>query len=367
MKSSRERRSSRIVSCAPVSQLLAYLSNPRPTVRRNAVMALVDLPSRSPVMPIIRLLGDIDPRVRRAAATTLGQMKARRAVNPILPLLQDKHLTVRVAAATALGSIGDPRVIRPLIETFSDRWRAMNGSIEALAVIGTPSIPHLLEALSHSDFRVRQCAIRALGEMRAHCALSELVCALKDRFHAVQRAAQHALVKLGRRHVGQLGRMLNSPSLRIGRGVVEVLKGLKATEELVQAARNGESFTRVFAIEALVEWGDPRAVEPLLACLRSEHSRIRARAALRLRAYQDSRAVPALAKLLKDPDSWVRWCATGTLQELRDVRAVGAIEDALLNEQDRSVRFHLAYTLEILLGGDAIISHWDTLDSHRAN
>ena len=70
---------------------------------------------------------------------------------------------------------------------------------KALASIGKPAVPVLVEAMAHSDDRIRVVAMTALADIgtEAHPAAPRLVEALGDPFGHVRQAAAMALTRIG--------------------------------------------------------------------------------------------------------------------------------------------------------------------------
>jgi HEAT repeat protein len=120
------------------------------------------------------------------------------AVPELIAALEDTEMRVRVKAAEALGSIKDPRPVEALVELFGDPsrelWAAVYG---ALARIGPPAVPALLEALESSDWARRWKAVHLLGEIRDPAAVAVLVALLnKDRSTGVRVEIAAALGRI---------------------------------------------------------------------------------------------------------------------------------------------------------------------------
>jgi HEAT repeat protein len=129
-------------------------------------------------------------------------------VGPLVKALGDKNyefpndkirVDVRQGAAKALGEIGDERAVEPLMKALRRdsyvRWSA----VVALGKIGKSAVEPLIGVLSDDNWRVREYAVRALGEIGDERAVEPLIKALGDWEDGgvPHDAAKEALKKLG--------------------------------------------------------------------------------------------------------------------------------------------------------------------------
>jgi HEAT repeat protein len=137
------------------------------------------------VPPLIEALGDSEGTVRRMAASVLGQLRDPRALEPLRMALYDTHFDVCQAAALALAALGAP-ALPVLVEAMGhpEAW------IRQQAIIGLGKIqdaqvaPALLSLLHDENRDVRMQAIRTLGDLGAASALpllQELAASRADR------------------------------------------------------------------------------------------------------------------------------------------------------------------------------------------
>ena len=199
--------------------LLEKLSDPDPTVRRNAADALGQSADKSAVPALIKALGDNDYYVRRFAAQALGKIgpDAKAAVPSLSKLVSDEHKQVAEAAAQALGKIGGDEAVKPLIDAIEDKGSTTltrRRAIESLTAMGPgakPAVKALLGVLSakaakkkdknaaSSDLKLE--AVTALGAIgpdakEAVSALTEIATAKKGKNKALKQAAADALKKI---------------------------------------------------------------------------------------------------------------------------------------------------------------------------
>lgn len=136
---------------------------------------------------------DREKDVRNAAAAELIA-KGEAAVYPLIGALNDSDWRVREEAAKALGEIGDRRAVKHLIQLFKDeKTRVQLWGTDAIIGMGDGSVGPLIEALDDRDRRIRMGAIVALGELRKSEALPRLNELLTDTDENIRDAAAEAI------------------------------------------------------------------------------------------------------------------------------------------------------------------------------
>ncbi len=132
-------------------------------------------------------------KVRRDARIALIGI-GNAAVPQLLSALGDKDWRVREEATKALGEIGNPRTAVHLIRMFSDeKTRIQLWATDSLIGMGTEAVNPLLEALNDPDRRVRMGAIVALGEIGDKRVVPVLEQNLTDPDNRVSEAAREAI------------------------------------------------------------------------------------------------------------------------------------------------------------------------------
>jgi HEAT repeat protein len=181
-------------------------------VHEAALRLLADFgPAASAAVSVAtKALRDPNPYIRLAAALALGNIgpEAKTALPDLVSSLADSSQRVREAALEALGKIdanwASSHKIQPsivwLVKRLGESEEAGQVAVEAFAVIGSPCVPALIDALESSDKRtVRQRAATALGLIGpgAREAIPALVGAANSDSHPwVQQAASQALDKI---------------------------------------------------------------------------------------------------------------------------------------------------------------------------
>ncbi|MFN6298230.1 MAG: HEAT repeat domain-containing protein [Microcystis sp.] len=165
-----------------VNELLKALEDSDEDVRGNAVEALANIGSETAIPGLLKALEDSDDDVRRKAAEALAEIGTETAIPGLLKALEHSKEYVRGYAAFALGNIGTETAIPELLKALKDSyWSVSWYAAEALGNIGTETaIAGLLKALEDSDDDVRRNAAFALGNIGSETAMTELIKCLKN-------------------------------------------------------------------------------------------------------------------------------------------------------------------------------------------
>ena len=212
----------------------------------------------------------------------------------LLEKLASKNKEDRRIAAERLGKLSDARAIEPLIHASGRGGgeRAKNAAIRALAKIGKPAIPLLVETVLHdraSKFR-RASAAAALGLIGNRGVIRPLLRATKDPSIDVRL---HAIVALAR------------------------FRDSAAIPYLIRALSDESGGVRLQAASALGLLRSRKAVGPLITALRDEKWYVRQHAARSLGLIGDKRATSPLSSSLMDPRPAVAADAKQALERLR--------------------------------------------------
>jgi HEAT repeat protein len=162
---------------------------------------------------------DDDAKVRLRAVVHLGLGPFNKAAVPALrKALRDENRTVRLAAIGALGEIGSEA--REAADDLGVRLKEEDPEAgmkicAALANLGPPVTPVLLEALKDDNREVQRAAVNALGEIGpdAKEAIPALAAILRDSDRqSPQHEARDALIAIGKPAVPALIDALNDSS-----------------------------------------------------------------------------------------------------------------------------------------------------------
>jgi bilin biosynthesis protein len=131
--------------------------------------------------------------VRREARIALVGI-GNGAVPQLLSALGDQDWRVREEATKALGEIGNPRTAAHLIRMFCDeKTRIQLWATDSLIGMGNEVVNPLLEALNDPDRRIRMGAIVTLGEIGDKRVVPILEKSLTDADSRVSEAAREAI------------------------------------------------------------------------------------------------------------------------------------------------------------------------------
>ncbi|UCG39527.1 MAG: HEAT repeat domain-containing protein [bacterium] len=154
-----------------VAGLTRALSDSDPTVRKEAVRALVKIGGDVPREVLVLVQGTTEPLAARSAIRVLGELRAAVAVEP-LASVEGRN---RDAAVWALGRIGHPAALGTLLEALDDdRWQVRREAAEALGYLEmTEAVGPLEKALSDPEPVVREWAARSLETLTGRQVLYE--------------------------------------------------------------------------------------------------------------------------------------------------------------------------------------------------
>ncbi|HEY9840897.1 MAG TPA: HEAT repeat domain-containing protein [Candidatus Obscuribacterales bacterium] len=125
----------------------------------------------------------------------------------------------------------------------------------------------------------------------------------------------------------------------------------QVTEALLQLFQSPDAQVREVVAGAFAEIGDVRALQPLIDALNDESPNVKDAAAIALGELRDSRAIkPLIAKLGETP---VQQVAAWALAMIGDKRAVAPLTEAMLTDEDASMRGMAARALGKLGHADA--------------
>ncbi len=203
-------------------------------------------------------------------------------VDMLIALLDDCDAAIRQTAADALGKIGDQKaelfLIRALHDSDPTVREAAARSLGRLSALGLEGGTALVTLLRDSDNSVRRAAAQALGASEGIPALaSTLANLLTSPDSTVRQAAGHALM---------------------------LVDGREAFAALSKGTTDADPVVRQWAVAALGESGDARAVPVLLDRLQHDSmAEVRAEAAYRLRFVGDGSVAAELETVVKRESS----------------------------------------------------------------
>ena len=232
----------------------------------------------------------------------------------ILPAItaatHDENRNVRTAAWEALAEVGPPAVPALIELLASHEERDVLNAATVLSMAGTnaeAAVPSLINALQNQNEKVRSKAASALGSIGpgAATAVPALLEVLKQNDSAeTQQAAAYA--------IGEMGSMA-------GAAVPALIKMLQTTND-------PWGFVNDTAAEALGKIGDPASIPALIEALKSDHVRLPTIAtdALGNIGAEAKAAIPALIELMKSDKE----------HQMNQAEVLGKIAQALMTKGD---------------------------------
>jgi len=291
-------------------------------------------------------LAKIGPDAKEAAEALAKAMAAEK----------DNDVESKIAAAIARVGPPSPQSIPGLLEVLTKRGDyTVVAFCDALVAIGAPAVPALVVALESSDRGARYRAAQALARMgpAAKAAVSALVTRIKVRDtytdlmvdealarigtpsipalmeaaqagdHYVQWHAGHALGQMGPEAVGYLTAALKKDNPVLRAVAAEALGNIKpparnAVPDIIAVMNDRSDDVRASACESLGRIGDSRAFGAVLAAVKDRNRLVRARAADALGTVgaASEETIKALIELLLDKDKLVRTSAAESLGQI---------------------------------------------------
>ncbi|MCA9522154.1 MAG: HEAT repeat domain-containing protein [Myxococcales bacterium] len=330
--------------------------------RTQALMQLVNHPSRAKIRLLIRATTDSSHRVRALAVLGLGISGDPRALGALHTALDDKDDSVATTALNSLARFSSPKsvpVLAKLLRSVGTRPKRISEYLTRMTLmllgrIGTPETKPLLVRYLRKDSPFRQAAARSLARIGDKRAIPHLLAIF------VQAKAEHPEIALDLAHLGatqagqaiaeRMKRVLDSKKL--GRTQIRALgqymralatlRNARALPLIEQTLRLDNRTLRVVGIYSLADLSDPRAIRLVRPFLRSGDAMLRTAAASTLGTLGSRADAAALIRLLRDTDLTVRGTALVALGDLGSATLYPTIVPFLKSDQS-ILRFCAAY------------------------
>ena len=266
-----------------------------------------------------------------------------------LPALEGPDTSERAAAVDSLAALGGTGVA-PLGEALGEvGWRAREGILDALARIGTASLPVLMQtARAHPRFDARRLAMLAMGCIGGEAARDSLLELLdtQDRDMVLK-----ALGEVGDPAVAPaVARFLKDPQINVRRRAVVALGktgDVGYSDLMIDALSDSHHSVRFAAAGALEALGSAAAGALLARTDRllgpARYLAIRTLGRLRYRPAAD-----AFKRALKASDWGVRAVGAEALGNLNDRACLEPLEEAVQRETYPFVRERIWAALRAL-------------------
>jgi HEAT repeat protein len=327
--------------------LLGVSAAAQPTLPRDQTPSI-----DGAIRPLVTRLYSADPKERAEAACQIGRRHAAGAsAIPVLLSMLSDDVTVPALECEMSPWLRRTLPTSPDARKWAETSPAKEAA-EALGDIGNAAVPGLLQALVHSDWKVRKFAAYGLGEVDRIVDLAGVVGALAGRLTDVHPDVRdRSAWALGEIEdvtaVEPLLKTLNDADARVRARVAWALGEIEhpsAVNGLVRALNDSDAAVREKLVWALGEIESDLAIDGLVPLLADADAKVRRQAAWALGEIESPAAVPALLQTLGDPDVEVRRQSAWALGEIEHGSAVGGLVRAL-RDDDWNVRKTAAWAL----------------------
>jgi HEAT repeat protein len=331
------------------------LRNPSPNIRANAARTLGRMRSQGSTPYLIDLLQDNEAGVRASASEALGLIGAKVSIEPLVTMVQDNVERVQDMAVAALVGFGKTATV-PILNALTrerDKY-AQRAFLKCLGRISDPkSVPALISYLRSSYFIVRQSAVAALvrfGPIVTRHLLSTLSFNTSDIDPLKRDACDREHPELQLRAIKAIGGLEDHRAVSLLKELVE--EGLPDVQEAASQALfqiGCSAWGRCCALKVLGDVADGSIVPEILPSLRDDSDNVRYEAVRALGKLGGAEAVRHLVRMAgKDPCDFIRREAVRLLRTAGQGHP-GVLEMARrrLKDPSRDVRVQAAR----LLGG----------------
>jgi len=238
----------------------------------------------------------------------------------------------RVKALGMMYRLADPALLPELEAGMTNMSEVIRkGCASALVRIGNDAIPILRNALTNRDWRVRNDAVVALGQMKDVGLFALLANMIDDSNERVRIAVTEAMAEIGGEDAAKF--LIEAAPQQAPRIRIAICKALgkigtdRALEALTRFFSDDYFFVRYEAAEAIVPGGDG-AVPYLINTLKSSlDRRARALAARALGVIRSPDAVQPLLCAIEDTSPAVRRLAIWSLGNIGSMEAYGRLQE----------------------------------------
>ncbi len=256
---------------------------------------------------VFETLKDHDAAIRTGAVRVIGLAGQPGAIDALIGATKDSDKDVRRAAAAALGTIKDPKTVPPLIDALHDSY-----------------------------WFVRSDAADSLGREHDPRAVKPLLDTVADTDSSVENSAENALALLASEKAAQaddFAARLNDPDAKIANIAAVCLalqKDARAIPFLLKMASSTDTATRLQAVKALGETGDPSVIPTLRGMLNDSEINVRGWGIIGLGKLKDTDSVPALKAIAANPKESpnIQAAATAAVNHITDTPTPAASDSS---------------------------------------
>jgi len=294
----------------------------------------------------------------------------RRALTILMHLAIGSGIYTTAFAARGLGELKDPasvRMLTPLLDPGRHDPRVVVAAVRALAQIGGPAPPALVDLLDRPDLdpNVRLELIRALAALEAPSAVNAVMDFIADPWPAMRAAAIRTLARMDRESfVLVLSSLSPDPHWSVRAAVATALGELDyetAAPRLDELLADEDRRVIPAALAALVRLNAPSAEARLRAFFDDDDPAVRMAAVRELAALRPASGADALADAYRawhdDPPYGPRAAALAGLAAYGRAAAQSVLTEAL-GDREWAVRLRAA---QLLVELDSSASPWQDI------
>jgi len=216
---------------------------------------------------------------RLQAAERLGYLKNETSADALLYALEDEVMEIRYCAARSLAAHGETKHIEPTLLAFDTEheinWLRL---VEITCDYGSSAVPTLLSVLENTQSKypnnIINVAIRALGVLKEHQAVHELIQLLDHSDFSIRLNAARALGEIGDPvAIPPIAELSHDPDWAVRNKAVEAIGKLHAEMHipiLTEALCDSSWWVRFSAAQALHSLG-LSGIEKLKYIMKSTH------------------------------------------------------------------------------------------------
>jgi HEAT repeat protein len=300
-------------------------------------------------------LQDPVPALRQLAVRILCRGSENRAIHLLLlELLRDDDPVIRRHVVSTLARDPRPDVVEPFLERLSQEEPAeqalMVGALQSLA--GNPEArlaERLMPVLSDEDDRVREAAVKLLGQMpnATEILRSFLIYSRGLAFWLRDRAAA-SIMRIASDIVEPLGRLMQDAEQDIRIGAVVMASTCRDPRIVPRTLEiflgQDDWWVRSIAAEVLGHFPSPEVTRALQS--RMDDPDLRSSVIAVLAKMRDSEAVASLVRCLGGADRGTRMATLEALAPLKSPEIYAALQQVALADPDPSLRDKAVVILE---------------------
>jgi HEAT repeat protein len=355
------------------------LNNSSALIRANAAQALGKLRSHLSTQYLLPLLEDEEAGVRANTAEALGLIQDKVSIEPLVLRIQDNVERVQDKAVAAIARFGTQGTI-PLLNALArekDKF-SQRALIRCLGQVGDlKAIPSLIGCLRSSYFIVRQAAVSSLVRFGPRI-VNLLVPTLSYNTSDIDLLVKHACDKyhpeLQMRAIKALGGLEDHRAVSVLKELVaESLPDIQDAAGEALSQIGCAAWGRCCALKVLAEIGDESLIPRLAPSLRDHSDNVRLEAVRAIARMGGAEAVKLLVRTMKkDQCDFVRAEAVRLLRRIvLDRREILEPVQRALKDPARDVRIQAARLLGNCLDKKSILPllnamadpHWSVRES----